>query len=71
MWRSVSQLIPKKYAGKIIVETQESIPKQLPTQMPNNIEYNEVKKIYNVNDNATHKIYNFKKVPKYNDIPLL
>ena len=71
MWRSVSQLIPKNSAGKIIFETQESIPKQLPTQMPNNIECNKVKKIYNVNDNATHKTYNFKKVPKYNDVPLL
>ena len=71
MWRSVFQLIPKKSAGKIIVETQESFPKHLPTQISIKMQCNKVKKSYNVHDNATHNTYNFKKVPKYNDIPLL
>ena len=70
MWRNVFQLIPKKSADKIAIESQKSIPKQIPKQLPQKIVSNEVK-IYNVNDNASHKIYNFKKVPKYNDVPLL
>ena len=68
MWRSLLQVASKKTSGKkIIVQRQESLPKQLPKQ----IQINEVKNLYNVNDNATHKIYNFKKVPNYNDVPLL
>ena len=72
MWRSLLQVASKKTSGKkIIVQRQESFPKHLPTQISIKMQCNKVKKSYNVHDNATHKIYNFKKVPNYNDVPLL